>query len=246
MPSRLVPPTSGLSQVFTTTPISYSNFFLPCALPPLSSDLLSAPAAPEPAERGLAGRAAMLRNAAGLPRPPAGFRARRRRSARPAPRCPAPRAVRAGRRQERPPCAPPAAGSGPWARSLASCSLCHIGIPEQESPSSSCPPKILSPSSRSPPSAPSCLWPVREEPLLSSRDGAGALGAAGQGREGGLGSGDHPPGLSPLPGASGPAPRGQGCLDLSGVSWDPEVSDFSFFVLFWFFFPLLSALPKRL
>lgn len=84
-----------------------------------------------------------------------------------------------------------------------------------------------------------------ERSLVSPR-GTG-LGRWGQpGREGGLGSGDHPPRLSPLPGASGPAPRGQGCLDLSGVSWDPEVSDFSFFVLFWFFFPLLLVLPKRL
>lgn len=57
-----------------------------------------------------------------------------------------------------------------------------------------------------------------------SRRGGGAWGQ---------GSGDHSPGLSPLPGASGPAPRGQGCLELSGLSCDPEVTDF-FFSFVWF------------
>lgn len=192
----------------------------------LPQQLLSAPAAnapqrqpprappPRPSLQTRAGGAAMPRSAVGLPLPSAGLPSRRGRRRRRSPprrgrRAPRGHSEREGGREGRPPGAAEGRRRGGGAAARAQRSLPSVPCPQQPFPPQypgtgksqfsfppirSCLPPPL------PLSAPSCLWPLREEPLLSVRDGVEPVGAAAEAAGHGAGAlGTIRPGSVPYP-----------------------------------------------
>lgn len=183
-------------------PISYCNLFAPRQLAPLSpSRARTAPRCPRPRARGRAVRGDA----------PQRSQASRRQS------------EREGGMEEgkTPALCPRWAAKRRWAWGTAAPNLAaafptsvsrNRKVPVQLSPIRSC---LLLP--RPPPSGPSCLWPLRREPLLSVRDGAEPPGAAAEA----VGHGDWTlgtirPGSAPCPESAVRCPAGRAALSLQG------------------------------
>lgn len=162
---------------FVVTGFCHDAHILQQLLCALSSNRFWAPAAPEPAGERLSRTRSDAPERSWAVPDPAGFPARRRRI--PVPRSrflPRGQSEREGGRNARPVPRRRQAVVPNLGPSLAAAFAISVSR-NRKVPVQLAPHKILSPSSRSPPSAPSCLWPVPEEPLLSLRDGAEALGA---------------------------------------------------------------------